>query len=67
MATLIRKRRAALAGGAFGLRGKRKLPLVDLEQARMARALAGNEAGRRTITETEQRRIDRRADQVLQD
>jgi len=65
MSTLSEKQRDKLPKSEFGLPEERKYPMPDKSHARNAKARASqaHEAGR--ITAAEEKKIDRKADKVL--
>lgn len=65
MAKLSDKKRDTLPDSAFGLPGERKYPMPDKSHARNAKARAAQQEEKGTITPAEERKIDRKADQVL--
>jgi hypothetical protein len=65
MAKLSTRKRDTLPKSEFGLPEERKYPMPDRSHARNAKARAAQQAKKGTITETEERRIDRKADKVL--
>ena len=65
MANLTAKEREALPDSKFGLPEERKYPMPDKAHARNAKARAAQQEERDTITPAEERKIDRKADRVL--
>ncbi len=65
MAKLTTKQREALPDSKFGLPEERKYPMPDKAHARNAKARAAQQQDRGTITATEERKVDRKADRVL--
>ena len=65
MANLTTKERDALPDSKFGLPEERKYPMPDKAHARNAKARAAQQEERDTITPAEERKIDRKADRVL--
>lgn len=65
MAKLTEKQREALPDSAFGQPDERKYPMPDKAHARNAKARAAQQEERGTITPSEERKIDRKADRVL--
>lgn len=65
MARLSEKKRDSLPKSAFGLPEERKYPMPDELHARNAKARAAQQEDKGTITKAEERRIDRKADKVL--
>ncbi|MHB8960494.1 MAG: hypothetical protein ACYDAN_12775 [Candidatus Limnocylindrales bacterium] len=65
MAKLSEKQRDRLPEKAFGLPEERKYPMPDKAHARNAKARAAQQEEKGTITQSEERKIDRKADQIL--
>lgn len=67
MGTLSEKDRDKLKGSQFGLPEERKYPMPDAAHARNAKARAAQQVDKGNLTRSEERRIDRKADEVLDD
>ncbi len=65
MAKLSEKQRDKLPEKAFGLPEERKYPMPDKAHARNAKARAAQQEEKGTITQSEERKIDRKADKIL--
>lgn len=65
MAKLTTRKREALPDSKFGLPDERKYPMPDKAHARNAKARAAQQKERGTITAAEERKIDRKADRIL--
>ena len=65
MAKLSEKQRDKLPEKAFGLPEERKYPMPDKGHARNAKARAAQQEEKGTITQSEERKIDRKADKIL--
>ena len=65
MSKLTAKEREALPDSTFGLPDERKYPMPDKAHARNAKARAAQQEDEGTITRAEERKIDRKADRVL--
>ena len=65
MAKLSEKQRDKLPEKAFGLPEERKYPMPDKAHARNAKARAAQQEEKGTITQSEERKIDRKADKTL--
>ena len=65
MAKLSEKQRDKLPEKAFGLPEERKYPMPDKAHARNAKARAAQQEEKGTITKAEERKIDRKADRIL--
>jgi hypothetical protein len=65
MAKLTTKQRKALPDSKFGLPEERKYPMPDEAHARNAKARAAQQEKRDRITPAEERKIDRKADRIL--
>ncbi len=65
MPTLNDKQRDRLKESQFGLPEERKYPMPDKAHARNAKARASQQENRGAITKAEERRIDRKADDIL--
>lgn len=65
MAKLSEKQRDKLPEKAFGLPEERKYPMPDKAHARNAKARAAQQEEKGTITQSEERKIDRKADRIL--
>ena len=65
MATLNEKKRDRLKSSTFGLPEERKYPMPDKSHARNAKARAAQQVKAGNLTKTEEQKIDRKADRVL--
>jgi hypothetical protein len=65
MATLDQKKRDRLKGSTFGLPDERKYPMPDESHARNAKARAAQQVKKGNLSETDERKIDRKADRIL--
>lgn len=65
MAKLSEKKRDTLPDSAFGLPDERKYPMPDKSHARNAKARAAQQEEKGTISADEERKIDRKADKIL--
>lgn len=65
MAKLSEKKRDSLPGKEFGLPEERKYPMPDEAHARNAKARAAQQVERGHLTKDDERRIDRKADEIL--
>ena len=65
MATLTEKRRDKLPDSKFGLPEEHKYPMPDKSHARNAKARASQAQNAGRITAAEERKIDRKADKIL--
>lgn len=65
MATLTEKKRDSLPDSKFGLPEEHKYPMPDKAHARNAKARASQQQNKGTITAAEERKIDRKADRML--
>lgn len=65
MARLSVKQRDKLPEKAFGLPEERKYPMPDKSHARNAKARAAQQEEKGTITKSEERKIDRKADKII--
>lgn len=65
MADLSTKKRNSLSKSQFGLPEERKYPMPDKAHARNAKARAAQQEEKGNLTAAEERRIDRKADRVL--
>ena len=67
MATLSTRKRDKLPDSKFGLPEERKYPMPDESHARNAKARAAQQVKKGTITKAEEKKIDRKADRILED
>lgn len=67
MATLTEKKRDKLPDSKFGLPDEHKYPMPDESHARNAKARASQQLKKGNLTKGEKEKIDRKADQVLDD
>ena len=65
MAELTTKKRKSLPKSEFGLPEEKKYPMPDKSHARNAKARAAQQEKKGTITAAEERKIDRKADRIL--
>jgi hypothetical protein len=65
MATMSEKQRDKLPESKFGLPDERKYPMPDKSHARNAKARASQAQNAGRITAAEEKKIDRKADKVL--
>ena len=65
MAELSTKKRNAEPKSEFGLPDERKYPMPDKSHARNAKARASQQEKKGNLTAAEKKRIDRKADQIL--
>jgi hypothetical protein len=65
MAELTTKKRNAEPKSDFGLPGEKKYPMPDKSHARNAKARASQQVKKGNLTKSEQEKIDRKADRVL--
>jgi len=65
MAELTEKKRDSLRSSQYGLPEERKYPMPDKSHARNAKARASQAQNAGRITAAEEKKIDRKADQVL--
>jgi hypothetical protein len=65
MADLSTKKRNSLSKSQFGLPEERKYPMPDKAHARNAKARAAQQEEKGNLTAAEERKIDRKADRVL--
>ena len=65
MATLTEKQRDKLPDSKYGLPEERKYPMPDKDHARNAKARASQQQNAGRITAAEERKIDRKADKIL--
>ena len=65
MAELTTNRRKHLKDSQFGLPDARKYPMPDKAHARNAKSRAAQQENKGTITAAEERKIDRKADRIL--
>jgi hypothetical protein len=65
MATLTEKQRDKLPDSKFGLPEEHKYPMPDESHARNAKARAAQQVKKGNLSKSEQTRIDRKADRIL--
>ena len=65
MADLSTKKRNSLSKSQFGLPEERKYPMPDKAHARNAKARAAQQEEKGNRTAAEERKIDRKADRIL--
>jgi hypothetical protein len=65
MANLTEKKRDSLKESQFGLPDERKYPMPDKAHARNAKARASQQANKGNLSKSDEARIDRKADKIL--
>lgn len=65
MGTLTEKKRDSLKESTFGLPEERKYPMPDKSHARNAKARASQQVKAGNLTKAEEKKIDRKADRIL--
>jgi hypothetical protein len=65
MANLTEKKRDSLKESQFGLPDERKYPMPDKAHARNAKARASQQASKGNLSKSDEARIDRKADKIL--
>ena len=65
MAELSERKRDSLPGSQFGLPDERKYPMPDKSHARNAKARAAQQVDKGNLSKADQKRIDAKADRVL--
>jgi hypothetical protein len=65
VATLDEKKRDRLKGSTFGLPEERKYPMPDASHARNAKARAAQQVKKGNLSKADERKIDRKADRIL--
>jgi hypothetical protein len=65
MPDLDQKKRDSLPDSKFGLPDERKYPMPDKAHARNAKARASQQQNKGRITAAEEKKIDRKADRIL--
>ena len=65
MPELDQKKRDSLPDSKFGLPDERKYPMPDKAHARNAKARASQQQNKGSITAAEEKKIDRKADRIL--
>jgi hypothetical protein len=65
MATLTEKQRDKLPDSKFGLPEEHKYPMPDESHARNAKARAAQQVKKGNLSKSEQDKIDRKADRIL--
>ena len=65
MADLNAKKRNSMSKSQFGLPEERKYPMPDKAHARNAKARAAQQEEKGSITSAEEKKIDRKADKIL--
>jgi hypothetical protein len=65
MAELTAKKRDKIPSAKFGLPEERKYPMPDASHARNAKARAAQQEAKGNLTKAEARKIDRKADRIL--
>jgi hypothetical protein len=65
MATLTEKKRDKLPDSKFGLPEEHKYPMPDESHARNAKARAAQQVKKGDLSKSEQNKIDRKADRIL--
>ena len=67
MSTLDDKQRDKLKDSQFGLPDERKYPMPDESHARNAKARASQQVKAGNLSKADERKIDRKADEILDD
>ncbi|MEA2674100.1 MAG: hypothetical protein QOI92_1292 [Chloroflexota bacterium] len=65
MANLTEKKRDSLKESTFGLPEERKYPMPDASHAANAKARAAQQVKKGNLTKSEEQKIDRKADRIL--
>ena len=65
MANLTEKKRDSLKESQFGLPDERKYPMPDKAHARNAKARASQQVNKGNLSKSDEAKIDRKADKVL--
>jgi len=65
MAELTEKKRDSLKSSTYGLPEERKYPMPDKSHAANAKARASQQVDKGNLTKAEERKIDRKADKIL--
>jgi hypothetical protein len=65
MATLSEKKRDSLKKSQFGLPDERKYPMPDESHARNAKARAAQQVKKGNLSKTDEKKIDAKADKIL--
>ena len=65
MAELSEKKRDKLKASQFGLPEERKYPMPDESHARNAKSRAAQQVKKGTITKAQEKKIDAKADRIL--
>jgi hypothetical protein len=65
MATLTEKQRDKLPDSKFGLPEEHKYPMPDESHARNAKARAAQQVKKGHLTKSEEKKIDKKADRIL--
>jgi hypothetical protein len=65
MANMTEQKRDNLKESQFGLPDERKYPMPDKSHARNAKARASQQVKKGNLTKSEQDKIDRKADKIL--
>jgi hypothetical protein len=65
MATLDEKKRDRLKGSTFGLPEERKYPMPDESHAANAKARAAQQVKKGNLSKSDEQKIDRKADRIL--
>jgi len=65
MATLSEKKRDSLKESQFGLPDERKYPMPDESHARNAKARASQQAKKGNLSKADEKKIDAKADKIL--
>jgi hypothetical protein len=65
MPELSEKKRDSLPESKFGLPDERKYPMPDKSHARNAKARAAQQVKKGNLTKAEEKKIDRKADRIL--
>ena len=65
MANLTEKKRDSLKESQFGLPDERKYPMPDKAHARNAKARASQQQNKGNLSKSDEEKIDRKADKIL--
>ena len=65
MATLNEKKRDSLKSSTFGLPDERKYPMPDASHAANAKARASQQVKQGNLSKSDEQKIDRKADRIL--
>ena len=65
MANLTEKKRDSLTSSTFGLPEERKYPMPDKSHAANAKARASQQEAKGNLSKSDEQKIDRKADRIL--